>query len=87
MQSKTRNVVMGDAATWPLAVVLCVVRRDPSDETWPECGFLVVGRGARVYLGNIGDLHAGPLLPQLEALECLHYLSFDAIVAAGWEID
>jgi hypothetical protein len=80
---------MVEPELWPLRSVLPLVHRERRDE-WglPVQGFLVVGYGSTVFLANIYDLEgSAPLAAKLSALEQMTYVSFEAIVADGWEVD
>ena len=79
---------------WPFRVLLPLahsLRRD--EQGYPLCGFVALGHGSRVYLGNVGDIDNGELQSRaafevaLRRFQSVHYLSFDAIIHDGWRVD
>jgi hypothetical protein len=73
---------------WPLRNLLALAHREQCDEHGlAVLGFLVVGHGPRVYVGNICDLAPGPLAPQLAGVGRVQYVSFAGLIAAGWAVD
>ena len=82
------NALLEQPERWPLALVLPLTHRELVDD-WgtPVCGFLALGEGPCVFLGNVLDLKLGePLSPQLRDLEALRYPSITA-VADVWRVD
>lgn len=74
------RVAMDAPHTWPLQLVLPLVRRDGT--LWPELGLLVAG-SPTVYLAELGQ--ASPAF--LRCCDKLVYPDFAAVVEAGWEVD
>lgn len=79
---------------WPLRVVLPLAHATRRD-AWgaPECAFIALGHGAKLYLGNVGDFHRGETLQRerfegaLTRFRSLTYVSLEAIAGDGWRVD
>jgi hypothetical protein len=80
------RVNMADPSTWPLGPMLALIRGNPLG-AFGELGFLARGHGSTVYVGNLMDLEAGPLEPQLPRFKVRAYKDFASLARAGWRVD
>lgn len=80
---------------WPLRVVLALShasKRDPRSGL-PELGFLAIGHGPKVYLGELGEFRPGETRERarfetaLERFRAVTFISYAAVLQHGWRVD
>lgn len=72
---------------WPLFPILPVKRPSLNGTGWPELGFMVANGESTVFIGDIHELHFGPLGPQLEEMDIRRYDSLECLFSDGWMVD
>ena len=76
---------MENPGTWPLKVVLPLIRGTKQAKTYQEGFLYYLEERPMVFLGNMFAIADGTA--KLEGLETIWYDSFEAISVAGWRID
>lgn len=94
MTPETALALMRDPTRWPLRFVLPLVHAELRDQYGsPAQAFLAYGHGAQVFRGNVLDFKHGDNANRarfeaaLTRFDSVSFLTFEAILGAGWKVD
>ena len=86
--------LMQEPERWPLRVLLALSHVSKRDRFGiPELGFLAIGHGPKVFLGELGEFRPGETRERarfeaaLARFRAVSFISYAAVQQHGWRVD